>query len=130
MWSPNERVNLRRNGSNHSVTAEQLTIPAGMPEGEWRKRQFDALFVGFSGASLASHITGPVLNHLDGEILTVRWSNQATPMLTKRGLAIRGRTGYMVTITLPFADQSQFSPLARQARLHPDLTSSIPSSGV
>jgi molecular chaperone DnaK len=128
-WSPNERVNLRRNGSNHGVTAEQLTLPAGMPEGEWRKRQFDSLFIGFSGASLASHISGPVMNHFDGEILTVRWNNRGTPMLTKRGLAVRGRTGYMVTITLPFAEQSQFSPLARQARLHPELVTSLPSSG-
>ena len=51
-----------------------------------------------------------------------------TPMLTKRGLAVRGRTGYMVTITLPFAEQSQFSPLARQARLHPDLASVVSSA--
>lgn len=129
MWSPNERVNLRRNGSNHGVTAEQLTLPLGMPEGEWRKRQFDSLFIGFSGASLASHISGPVLNHFDGEILTVRWNNRGTPMLTKRGLAVRGRTGYMVTITLPFAEQSQFSPLARQARLHPELAASLTASG-
>ena len=129
MWSPNERVNLRRNGSNHGVTAEQLTLPVGMPEGEWRKRQFDSLFIGFSGASLASHISGPVLNHFDGEILTVRWNNRGTPMLTKRGLAVRGRTGYMVTITLPFAEQSQFSPLARQARLHPELVGSLSTSG-
>ena len=124
-WSPNERVNLRRNVSNHGVTAEQLTIPSGMSDGEWRKRQFDALFIGFPGASLASHIAGPVLNHFDGEILTVRWNNRGTPMLTKRGLAVRERTGYMVTITLPFAEQSQFSPLARQARLHPDIASSV-----
>jgi hypothetical protein len=130
MWVPNERVNLRLNGSNHVVVAEQLTLPLGMPEGEWRKRQFDALFIGFAGASLASHIAGPVLNHFDGEILTVRWDNRGIPMLTKRGLAVRGRTGYMVTITLPFAEQSQFSPLARQARLHPELAASLPSSGV
>lgn len=128
-WSPNERVNLRRNGSNHGVTAEQLTLPVGMTDGEWRKRQFDSLFIGFSGASLASHISGPVLNHFDGEILTVRWNNRGTPMLTKRGLAVRGRTGYMVTITLPFAEQSQFSPLARQARLDPELAKSISTSG-
>jgi hypothetical protein len=127
-WLPNERVNLRRNISNHGVTAEQLTIPTGVPEGEWRKRQFDALFIGFPGASLASHIAGPVLNHFDGEILTVRWNNRGTPMLTKRGLAVRGRTGYMVTITLPFAEQSQFSPLARQARLHPDVAATVSSA--
>ncbi len=108
-WSPTERVNLRRNVSNHGVTAEQLAIPVGMAEGDWRKRQFDALFIGFPGASLASHIAGPVLNHFDGEILTVRWNNRGTPMLTKRGLAVRDRIGYMVTITLPFAEQSQFS---------------------
>jgi molecular chaperone DnaK len=127
-WSPNERVNLRRNVSNHGVTAEQLAIPMGMDEGEWRKRQFDALFIGFPGASMASHITGPVLNHFDGEILTVRWNNRGTPMLTKRGLAVRRRTGYMVTITLPFAEQSQFSPLARQARLHPDVAATVSSA--
>ncbi len=127
-WSANERVNLRRNGSNHGVTAEQLTIPLGMAEGEWRKRQFDALFIGFPGASLASHIAGPVLNHFDGEILTVRWNNRGTPMLTKRGLAVRERIGYMVTITLPFSEQSQFSPLARQARLHPDIAATVSSA--
>ena len=127
-WSPNERVNLRRNVSNHGVTAEHLSIPPGMPDGEWRKRQFDALFIGFPGASLASHISGPVLNHFDGEILTVRWNNRGTPMLTKRGLAVRDRKGYMVTITLPFAEQSQFSPLARQARLHPDIAKTISSA--
>jgi hypothetical protein len=127
-WSPNERVNLRRNVSNHAVTAEQLSLPAGMPDGEWRKRQLDALFIGFSGASLASHVAGPVLNHFDGEILTVRWNNRGVPMLTKRGLAVSGRTGYMVTITLPFSDQSQFSPLARQARLHPDIVAMLTSA--
>jgi hypothetical protein len=127
-WMANERVNLRRNVSNHGVTAEQLTIPVGMPESEWRKRQFDALFIGFPGASLASHISGPVLNHFDGEILTVRWNNRGTPMLTKRGLAVRSRTGYMMTITLPFAEQSQFSPLARQARLHPDVAATVSSA--
>ncbi len=127
-WIPNERVNLRRNLSNHGVTAEQLTIPLELADGEWRKRQFDALFIGFPGASLASHIAGPVLNHFDGEILTVRWNNRGTPMLTKRGLAVRGRTGYMVTITLPFAEQSQFSPLARQARLHPDVAATVSSA--
>jgi predicted GTPase len=121
MWSPNERVNLRRNGSNHGVTAEQLTLPAGMPDGEWRKRQFDSLFIGFSGASLASHISGPVMNHFDGEILTVRWNNRGTPMLTKRGLAVRGRTGTWSRSPCP-------SPSNRSSHLLPDRPGSILSS--
>jgi molecular chaperone DnaK len=127
-WLPNERVNLRRNVSNHGVTAEILALPYDMSEGDWRKRQFDSLFIGFPGASMASHIAGPVLNHFDGEILTVRWQNRGVEMLTKRGLAVRGRTGYMMTITLPFSEQSQFSPLARQARLHPELASLVSSA--
>jgi molecular chaperone DnaK len=124
-WLPSERVNLRRNVSNHGVTAEILNLPLDVSDADWRRRQFDSLFIGFPGASLASHIAGPVLNHFDGEILTVRWQNRGTEMLTKRGLVVRDRNGYMMTITLPFSDQSQFSPLARQARVHPDLAAAI-----
>jgi molecular chaperone DnaK len=124
-WLPSERVNLRRNVTNHGVTAEILALPPDLSDADWRRRQFDSLFIGFPGASLASHIAGPVLNHFDGEILTVRWQNRDAEMLTKRGLVVRDRTGYMMTITLPFADQSQFSPLARQARVHPDLAAAV-----
>jgi len=120
-WAVTERLTLNRNGTNHGAVAKCQTLPADVAAPAWRQSQIDELLAGKPQASIVSDVSGPVLNHFEGEIVTVRWVKDGVSMLTKRGLTTSDGLGYSVTINLPLTEQSNFSSLARQARLHPAL---------
>jgi hypothetical protein len=70
-----------------------------------------------AGVTQVVPVRGPVLNHFEGDIFTMRWTKDGIPMQTKLGLAVADGYGYSVLITLPEAERAGFSSLARQARV-------------
>ena len=118
-WLAGERVRLRRNGVAHGFLSERTRLPVGMTAERWQSQQVDAMLHAHRGSTLVSRTAAPVLNQFDGEVATMSWHDGTGPRLTKRGVAVHEGLGYLVSISLPFSEQSLFAPLARQARLHP-----------
>lgn len=119
-WLVSERLRVRRNGVDHGLVLERSILHPGTSAEQWVQQQFDALVSQQPGSTLVGRTNAPVLNSFSGEVVTIRWSQGSTQMLSKRGVAVVGDEGYIVTILLPFEEQGQFAALARQARLHPE----------
>jgi actin-like ATPase involved in cell morphogenesis len=114
-WSVTEAVTLQRNGTGHTVTAERAVLPAALPAEDWLGQQID-VWKRRPGSRKVGQVQGAVLNQ-PGEILTVLWDREGSPVITKLGLATAQGLGYAMTITLQPAEQALFAPLARHARL-------------
>jgi hypothetical protein len=116
-WIVNERLTLRRNGSGHIVQSACTTAPAHIGQDAWRDRLLREAAATRAGAFFTGTVAGPVLNTFDGEIVTLTWNSDGTPMVTKIGLAVHNGFGYSVLISLPQSEQQNFPSLARQARV-------------
>jgi molecular chaperone DnaK len=114
-WSVTESVTLQRNGTGHAVTAERAVLPAVLSAEEWVGQQIE-VWKRRPGSRKVGQVQGTILNQ-PGEILTVLWDRDGSPVITKLGLAAAQDLGYAMTITLPPAEQALFAPLARHARL-------------
>ena len=121
-WTVREQLVLRRVGSEHAVAASCTTAAGPLSSESWIEENL-ASFATLPGAEARpSRTAGEVCGwRLEGQIFTFRWQDRERPMRTKVGLAVNGRRGFSVVVTLPRAEQSLFPSLVRHARLHPDL---------
>jgi molecular chaperone DnaK len=122
-WVITEQLLLRRQGTPYQVLVLCTTEPASIDTGLWAERQLAAVSV--RSAAPPSRTAGRVCADLRGEIVTLRWDDRGVPMRTKLGIAVVGRRGFCVTITLPRDEQDLFPDLARHARLHPGSAAAI-----
>ena len=115
-WVVREQTNLQRAGTPLAVTTTRTVFGSVGQSDTWREREWAAV-MSLPAAELVTHSSATVLNELPGELVTVRWRRDATPMLTKLGLATADGQGFSMKIDLPHDQQSAFSSLARHARL-------------
>lgn len=120
-WIVDEQLVLRNSASGHQVTALCRTTPAALSAEHWIEEHL-APFASLPGVEgNPSSTAGDVCGGLDGQIYTFRWHDAGRQMRTKVGLAVAGRRGFSVAITLPRNEQSLFPSLVRHAQLHPEL---------
>jgi molecular chaperone DnaK len=118
-WSAAERLRLAPGGPRQSVTVEHLLLDGTDTVAAWKQRELDDL-MRLPGAKLATRAAVRLFNSLPGEIITVTWRDETSPMITKLGLAAEGeRDAFSLTIALPHADQRLFPALAARASLRP-----------
>ena len=118
-WTVTEQLVLRRVGTTYSVTAMCFTAVEALDVEAWTESKL-AAFHRLPGAEPPSRTPGRVCGPLDGEIVTIRWQDGGRAMRTKIGLAVSGRQGFSVAITLPREEQALFPTLVRHAQLHSD----------
>lgn len=124
-WRVSERLRIRRNGSQHALVAEREQVGRDVFAGTWADQHINALVAQHRGSKVVGRTRAPVLNQFEGELVTTSWADRKTPMVTKRGMALVDGSAYVVTISLPFDEQSMFAPLARQARIHPEVVAPV-----
>jgi len=119
-WTTSEQLVLRRVADGRAVTTTCRSATGPLSFEAWIEEHL-ASFAKLPGAERPSRTAGKVCGRLEGQIFTVRWQDMGRPMRTKVGLAVSGRRGFSVVITLPRDEQSLFPSLVRHAQLHPEL---------
>jgi actin-like ATPase involved in cell morphogenesis len=120
-WTIDEKLVLRNSSSGHQVAAICRTASAAFSAEYWIEEHL-APFGSLPGVEgNPSRTAGDVCGGLDGQIFTFRWHEAGRAMRTKVGLAVAGRRGFSVAITLPRNEQSLFPSLVRHAQLQPEL---------
>lgn len=110
-WTTSEEIRLVDPDGSRIVRAERTEL-LDEPEEAWRWHRLESSLRDAPEAGVAGRATGRVMGRLPGEIVTVRWRTPAAIMLTKLGTATAAGHGFVLTLTLPLAQQADFPMFA------------------